>query len=246
MGQREETKSSLASSNSSPHPSSHRSAPVPSSSCPESYSSTYHDICSICLSSYENPVTLVSCHHSYCLSCLLLWLVKKQLCPLCKSCGNYFVQTNRYSSSSGRDVKVLSISSTTQKLSSSKVSRAIEIHRRRFPSHKKTLSHPQSAKDKAKKHMRASEILRDKRAHRRSGDDALGKRHGRSESRTDTGVGQTRSGKGILSEEERVSRELKQISSELNETVGRLYELDQKISALSSQKKRKVTQSTCD
>jgi hypothetical protein len=193
----------------------------PSTLIPTS-SSSDQDICSICLSSYENPVTLVFCHHSYCLNCLLLWLVKKQLCPLCKSCGNYFVQTNRYSSSSNHEIKVLSICSTTQKLSSTKVSRAIEVHRKRFPLQKKISSHCQNEEDSMKE-RRDGETWRHERAHRRYG--------GGAEDRRRKGV------KEILEEEE-VNEELEQISRELNETVERLHELDQKIFA--SQKKRKV------
>lgn len=195
-----------------------------------SSSSHDQDICSICLSTYENPVTLVSCHHSYCLHCLLLWLIKKPLCPLCKSCGKYFIQTNRYSSSSSsssksyHDIKVLSVSSTTQKLSSTKVSRAIAIHRKRFSSQKKTSSDRQSEENARRERMRVCESWRQERAHRRYGDGHDKRSRGES--------------KREASEEEEVDEELEQISRELNETAERLHELDQKI--LVSQKKRKL------
>lgn len=94
---------------------------------------TYQDICSICLSSYDNPVTLVSCHHSYCLSCLLLWLNKKPLCPLCKSDGSYFIQSNRYSTSKD-DIKLLSINPKPRSISKARLEEIIQIHRRKFPS----------------------------------------------------------------------------------------------------------------
>jgi hypothetical protein len=118
---------------------------------PSSSLTSYHEICSICLSVYENPVTLVSCHHSFCFHCLFLWLMKKPLCPLCKSSANYFIQTNQYASTSSRsatncsgadsghsggsdDVKVLSISTDTQQFSSTMIHNAIRVHRTRFPS----------------------------------------------------------------------------------------------------------------
>ena len=88
------------------------------------------DLCSICLSSYENPVTLIFCHHSYCFCCLLNWLIKKQQCPLCKACGSFFIQNNYFKST--ESVKILSISTKTENLTIEIIDEAINIHKRRF------------------------------------------------------------------------------------------------------------------
>lgn len=50
--------------------------------------------CSICLSPHSTPITLVSCYHSFCRDCILVWFRKKAQCPLCKSTSNHFVQSN--------------------------------------------------------------------------------------------------------------------------------------------------------
>ncbi len=49
--------------------------------------------CPICLNiCSDQPVTLVSCTHSFCSECLLSWFRLKTECPLCKSSDARFVQ----------------------------------------------------------------------------------------------------------------------------------------------------------
>ncbi|RYG67262.1 hypothetical protein EON64_07830 [archaeon] len=50
--------------------------------------------CVICLSAYEEPVTLVQCHHSFCLACARQWFltVKRPRCPLCQTEHVHFIK----------------------------------------------------------------------------------------------------------------------------------------------------------
>ena len=43
--------------------------------------------CPICLCSFEegDQVTVLQCTHSFCKDCIELWLLKRNLCPMCKS-----------------------------------------------------------------------------------------------------------------------------------------------------------------
>ena len=50
--------------------------------------------CSICLSNFCRPVTIVSCRHTFCIECLTIWFRTKVSCPLCKSSGAHFVGVN--------------------------------------------------------------------------------------------------------------------------------------------------------
>jgi hypothetical protein len=50
------------------------------------------DVCSICLSSYNNPATLLQCNHSFCSDCIIYWMISTSLCcPLCKTEGQFFI-----------------------------------------------------------------------------------------------------------------------------------------------------------
>ena len=48
--------------------------------------------CSICLCPHHKPITLLSCCHSFCRDCALLWFRKKAMCPLCKTPAKHFIQ----------------------------------------------------------------------------------------------------------------------------------------------------------
>eukprot|EP01031_Cornospumella_fuschlensis_P035602 gene35602-43178_t len=56
--------------------------------------------CAICLSTYEQPVTLVQCLHSFCLTCVQQWFLtlSRPRCPLCQTEHVGFL---KYSSLSG-------------------------------------------------------------------------------------------------------------------------------------------------
>jgi len=41
--------------------------------------------CSICLSTFDNVVTVCGCLHSFCRHCLERWLLVTENCPMCKS-----------------------------------------------------------------------------------------------------------------------------------------------------------------
>lgn len=86
--------------------------------------------CPICLSDYNTPVTLVSCTHSYCMECLLLWYAKKIQCPLCKTSGRLFVRSDDLSSDRG--VRVFAVDTFEITNSQIDIKRAIDIHRLRF------------------------------------------------------------------------------------------------------------------
>jgi hypothetical protein len=86
--------------------------------------------CPICLSDYTIPVTIVTCTHSYCMECLLLWYAKKIQCPLCKTSGRLFVRNDDLSVDRG--VKVFSVDTIDADISTKDIKRAIQIHRQRF------------------------------------------------------------------------------------------------------------------
>ena len=48
--------------------------------------------CPICLQSASDPVTLVACHHFFCMECIIKWFQKKLECPLCKVSCAFFIQ----------------------------------------------------------------------------------------------------------------------------------------------------------
>lgn len=50
--------------------------------------------CPICLQEVLDPVTLVSCHHYFCIECIVKWFQTKLACPLCKTTCSYFIQSN--------------------------------------------------------------------------------------------------------------------------------------------------------
>ena len=52
--------------------------------------------CPICLQSASDPVTLVACHHFFCVECIIKWFQRKLECPLCKVPCAYFVQPVPY------------------------------------------------------------------------------------------------------------------------------------------------------
>eukprot|EP00981_Chlorochromonas_danica_P004715 scaffold954_cov173-Ochromonas_danica.AAC.1 len=41
--------------------------------------------CPICLSTIYDPVTIISCHHSFCYDCINAWFSHQTKCPLCNS-----------------------------------------------------------------------------------------------------------------------------------------------------------------
>merc|ERR1712146_848832 len=48
--------------------------------------------CIICIgSTYKNPVTLCSCYHTFCLSCILKWFRVSRRCPLCKTPAQFML-----------------------------------------------------------------------------------------------------------------------------------------------------------
>lgn len=51
-----------------------------------------YNCCSICLESYQVPITLVNCLHSFCFDCLLAWYEVRKSCPMCKSESPHFVR----------------------------------------------------------------------------------------------------------------------------------------------------------
>lgn len=42
------------------------------------------DKCPICYSNIYIPTYIKSCKHIYCLSCIMRWINKRSLCPLCR------------------------------------------------------------------------------------------------------------------------------------------------------------------
>lgn len=48
--------------------------------------------CPICLQSTSDPVTLVACHHFFCMECIIKWFQAKLECPLCKVSCAFFIQ----------------------------------------------------------------------------------------------------------------------------------------------------------
>jgi len=85
--------------------------------------------CSICLSSHSIPITLVSCCHSFCRDCILVWFRKKAQCPLCKSTSNYFVQSNTIiqSSASSSSSSSSSVSSSSSNEVNGPSNKAIKV-----------------------------------------------------------------------------------------------------------------------
>jgi hypothetical protein len=69
--------------------------------------------CSICLSRHTTPVTLVSCCHSFCRDCALVWFRKKTSCPLCKRSAKYFVQSSVSSTQTDKPTRDTSSSSSS-------------------------------------------------------------------------------------------------------------------------------------
>lgn len=65
---------------------------------PSAKSDEYDTKCLICLKHSENPVTVISCTHSFCADCLALWFSIKLECPLCKSSGCHIIQNKDYAS----------------------------------------------------------------------------------------------------------------------------------------------------
>lgn len=106
--------------------------------------------CSICLSPHVTPITLVSCCHSFCRDCVLVWFRKKRQCPLCKCTAKHFVQSKQVSEddetlSSNEVVKVWAICEGTdysnhlEPIHRTDVSPAIRAHTERFLSPSKSL-----------------------------------------------------------------------------------------------------------
>ena len=89
-----------------------------------------HNQCPICLSCYAAPVTIVSCLHSFCMECLLLWYAKKIECPLCKTSGRLFVRGDMFSTY--KNVRVFSIDSVDASGLFGDIRRAIDKHQDRF------------------------------------------------------------------------------------------------------------------
>jgi len=53
--------------------------------------------CAICLQNLYDPMTLVSCCHSFCAECLIIWYRKKIECPLCKASGELLISSANHS-----------------------------------------------------------------------------------------------------------------------------------------------------
>jgi nitrogen fixation-related uncharacterized protein len=51
--------------------------------------------CAVCLHIMVDPVTLVSCVHSFCYPCIARWLRTSNRCPLCKSVVSAFVRSSK-------------------------------------------------------------------------------------------------------------------------------------------------------
>ena len=49
-------------------------------------------ICSICLTDFKDPITLLVCKHTLCKECAYNWFKIKLACPLCKTQTNYFIK----------------------------------------------------------------------------------------------------------------------------------------------------------
>jgi hypothetical protein len=60
----------------------------------EKEKSDHNNTCPICLQEVLDPVTLVSCHHYFCIDCIVKWFQTKLACPLCKTNSSYFIQSN--------------------------------------------------------------------------------------------------------------------------------------------------------
>lgn len=51
--------------------------------------------CAICLCNFDEPVTLIKCHHNFCFICISHWCEKTNTCPLCKSTLTDFIKYNK-------------------------------------------------------------------------------------------------------------------------------------------------------
>lgn len=64
-------------------------------------------ICPICLESYEDPVTIISCKHNFCHPCIDLWFAVNKVCPLCKDKQVFFIKNASSTSPSEHDEGVV-------------------------------------------------------------------------------------------------------------------------------------------
>jgi hypothetical protein len=51
--------------------------------------------CPICLQTASDPVTLLACHHFFCIDCIVKWFQTRLACPLCKTVCSHFIQSSR-------------------------------------------------------------------------------------------------------------------------------------------------------
>lgn len=48
--------------------------------------------CPICLETYDDPVTIISCKHHFCYTCIDSWFEINKVCPLCKDKEVFFIK----------------------------------------------------------------------------------------------------------------------------------------------------------
>ena len=52
---------------------------------PAKFAECFTDFCSICMEDLADPLMIPSCQHIFCSKCILRWLNKNKLCPLCRT-----------------------------------------------------------------------------------------------------------------------------------------------------------------
>jgi hypothetical protein len=103
--------------------------------------------CSVCLFAIDNPVTMISCLHSFCFVCISTWCERSNSCPLCKSSKTAFVCDNASVGEPHESYNVwrfvstnVTVASKKRKYESSSVARAIKYHKDSFGKSRKSLS----------------------------------------------------------------------------------------------------------
>ena len=52
---------------------------------PKKFAECFAEPCSICMENLTNPLMVPSCQHIFCSGCILRWLNKNKICPLCRA-----------------------------------------------------------------------------------------------------------------------------------------------------------------
>ena len=111
--------------------------------------------CAVCLSGFEDPVTLVKCHHSFCFQCLTQWFKKSNKCPLCKRrCTSFIRETPKLTTQEDFTDNEYHVSIYQRPVTTSKCAdegntgddkciEAISVHKKRFSTYSEDSIKPQ-------------------------------------------------------------------------------------------------------